>query len=106
MSDSELSTDEAAEALEKKGTDVSPGELRRLAREDRIPARKEAGEWVFDARILASDRVETALEEEQGGGDPTTDLDARLDEAVEQGREQAERDSGESTDRIFTDPIE
>jgi hypothetical protein len=96
----ETTAEEAAEALSEKGVEIGVDELRSLARRNKVTARKVEGEWRMRPEHVAP-QISRVRRERDG-----EDLEERLDEAVEQGREKGERDSGESIDRIFTDPIE
>jgi hypothetical protein len=96
----ETTASEAAEALSEKGIDVDEDELRSLARRNKVTARKVEGEWRISPEAVAP---QITRERRERDGE---DLDSRLDEAQERGREKGERDSGESIDRIFSDSID
>jgi len=96
----ETTATEAVEALSEMGVEIGVDELRSLARRDRITARKVEGEWRLSPEHVAP---QISRERRESGGE---DLEERLDEAQERGREKGERDSGGSIDRIFSDSIE
>lgn len=98
---SELSTKEAVGLLETEGTDVTADTLRALAKTNRIAARKEGGEWRFPETVVSdvqrvqeeeSQPEEAQSEEGDSGGGGARETQ-KYDQAAEEGRRQAERES-------------
>jgi len=100
---SELSTKEAAGLLETEGVNVTADTLRALAKTNRIAARKEGGEWRFPETVVSDvQRVqeeEAQPEEEDPDGDGSQGGET-YDQAAEEGRRAAERESAGRSDRL------
>lgn len=98
MTDDEITAPEAVEALVESGVEVTLDELRTLARERRISARKVAGVWQVNPSVVAPQILEEQARSDEGADDGTDE--DRIEEAIEAGKEQARQDNERSPDSI------
>jgi len=100
MTDDEITAPEAVESLMEAGVEVTLDELRTLARERRISARKRGGVWHLRPDVVAPQILEEQArsdgEDETGGPE-----DDRIEEAINQGREQGRKENEDSRSRTF-----
>jgi hypothetical protein len=100
MTDDEITAPEAVETLTEAGVEVTLDELRTLARERRISARKRGGVWHLRPDVVAPQILDIQA---RSDGDDEADgpEEDRIEEAIERGKEQGQREAENSRRRTF-----